>query len=87
MRLANGILPWSWIAIRTTAVGREADRAVAGRKPGCGDQARADVEVMVMTGGPGVGKATIVRGILRILAAKGAPPCCCAHRPAAPPSV
>src|SRR5947207_7035568 len=28
-------------------------------------------KVMVMTGGPGVGKTTIVRGILRILAAKG----------------
>jgi exodeoxyribonuclease V alpha subunit len=26
---------------------------------------------MVMTGGPGVGKTTIIRGILRILAAKG----------------
>jgi exodeoxyribonuclease V alpha subunit len=27
--------------------------------------------VSVMTGGPGVGKTTIVKGILRILAAKG----------------
>jgi hypothetical protein len=28
-------------------------------------------KVLVMTGGPGVGKTTIVKGILRILAAKG----------------
>jgi exodeoxyribonuclease V alpha subunit len=28
-------------------------------------------KVLVMTGGPGVGKTTIVKAILRILAAKG----------------
>ena len=28
-------------------------------------------KTLVMTGGPGVGKTTIVKGILRILAAKG----------------
>jgi exodeoxyribonuclease V alpha subunit len=28
-------------------------------------------KVLILTGGPGVGKATIVKGILRILAAKG----------------
>jgi exodeoxyribonuclease V alpha subunit len=29
-------------------------------------------KVLVITGGPGVGKTTIVKGILRILSAKGA---------------
>jgi exodeoxyribonuclease V alpha subunit len=28
-------------------------------------------KVLVMTGGPGVGKTTIVKAILRVLAAKG----------------
>ena len=35
-------------------------------------------KVLVMTGGPGVGKTTIVRAILRILAAKGAALLLCA---------
>jgi exodeoxyribonuclease V alpha subunit len=40
-------------------------------------------KVLVMTGGPGVGKTTIIKAILRILAAKGtnlllcAPTCPC----------
>ena len=39
-------------------------------------------KVLVMTGGPGVGKTIIVNAILRILAAKGTN-FCCALRPAA----
>ena len=35
-------------------------------------------KVLVMTGGPGVGKTTIVKAILRILAAKGTGPLLCA---------
>jgi exodeoxyribonuclease V alpha subunit len=42
-------------------------------------------KLLVMTGGPGVGKTTIVRAILRILAAKGTE-LSLARRPAAPPS-
>src|SRR5262249_22505342 len=39
-------------------------------------------KVLVMTGGPGVGKTTIVKAILRILAAKGYRPCAVrANRP------
>jgi exodeoxyribonuclease V alpha subunit len=40
-------------------------------------------KVLVMTGGPGVGKTTIVKAILSILAAKGTR---CARRPGEPPS-
>nr|VFK68059.1 MAG: exodeoxyribonuclease V alpha subunit [Candidatus Kentron sp. UNK]VFK73287.1 MAG: exodeoxyribonuclease V alpha subunit [Candidatus Kentron sp. UNK] len=35
-------------------------------------------KVTVITGGPGVGKTTVIDGILRILRAKGADPCLCA---------
>ena len=38
-------------------------------------------KVLVMTGGPGVGKTTIVNAILRILAAKGINLLLCAPRP------
>ena len=71
-RLANGKLPWPWI---------DPDKAlpwVEGRI----DLSLAESQVaairlalmskvLVMTGGPGVGKTTIVNAILRILAAKG----------------
>nr|VFK62455.1 MAG: exodeoxyribonuclease V alpha subunit [Candidatus Kentron sp. TC] len=35
-------------------------------------------KVIVITGGPGVGKTTVINSILRILRAKGAKPCLCA---------
>jgi exodeoxyribonuclease V alpha subunit len=72
MRLANGPLPWSWI---------DPDKAL----PWVADRLRLTFaesqiaairlaltcKVSVITGGPGVGKTTIVKGILRILSAKG----------------
>src|SRR2546427_230280 len=72
LRLANGTLPWPWI---------DPDKALPWVEGRIGlalaeNQATAIrlaliSKVLVMTGGPGVGKTTIVRGILRILAAKG----------------
>lgn len=73
MRLANGPLPWPWI---------DADKAVPWVEKRVG-LALADSQiaairlalkskVVVMTGGPGVGKTTIVKAILRILVAKNA---------------
>src|SRR5437870_9831936 len=72
MRLANGALPWPWI---------DPDKALPWVEQRIGlalaeSQVAAirlalKAKVLVMTGGPGVGKTTIVRGILRILAAKG----------------
>src|ERR1700678_1363103 len=72
IRLANGKLPWPWI---------DPDRAlpwVEGRIGLALAQSQVAAirlalmsKVLVMTGGPGVGKTTIVNAILRILAAKG----------------
>jgi exodeoxyribonuclease V alpha subunit len=72
MRLANGTLPWAWI---------DPDKALPWVEKHVGFAlAESQIaairlalmsKVMVMTGGPGVGKTTIVKAILRILAAKG----------------
>ena len=72
MRLANGTLPWPWI---------DPDKALPWVEKHIGlALAESQVaairlalmsKVLVMTGGPGVGKTTIVKAILRILAAKG----------------
>jgi exodeoxyribonuclease V alpha subunit len=71
-RLANGPLPWPWI---------DPDKAMPWVEKRIGFAlAESQVaairlalisKVLVMTGGPGVGKTTIVKAILRILAAKG----------------
>ena len=70
--LANGTLPWPWI---------DPDKALPWVEERIGlALAESQVaairlalmsKVLVMTGGPGVGKTTIVKAILRILAAKG----------------
>src|ERR1700757_681197 len=72
MRLANGPLPWPWI---------DPDKALPWVEKHIGFAlAESQIaairlalicKVLVMTGGPGVGKTTIVKAILRILAAKG----------------
>jgi exodeoxyribonuclease V alpha subunit len=70
MRLANGALPWPWI---------DPDRALPWVEQRIGlalaesqvAAIRLALIILVMTGGPGVGKTTIVKAILRILAAKG----------------
>jgi exodeoxyribonuclease V alpha subunit len=71
-RLANGTLPWPWI---------DPDKALPWVEKHVGFAlAESQIaairlalisKVLVMTGGPGVGKTTIVKAILRILAAKG----------------
>jgi len=72
LRLANGVLPWPWI---------DPDKALPWVADRLGltfaDSQTAAIrlalvsKVLVITGGPGVGKTTIIRAILRILSAKG----------------
>ena len=72
LTLANGTLPWPWI---------DPEKALPWVEQRTGltlaDSQQAAVrlalpaKVMVVTGGPGVGKTTIVNAILRILATKG----------------
>ena len=71
-RLANGTLPWPsidpekalpWIERKTGLALAESQVAAI--------RLALVSKVLVITGGPGVGKTTIVNAILRILAAKG----------------
>jgi exodeoxyribonuclease V alpha subunit len=70
--LSGGSLPWPWIdpdkalpwvAERLKLTFAESQTAAIRQALAC--------KVLVITGGPGVGKTTIVKGILRILSAKG----------------
>jgi len=72
IRIANGKLPWTWI---------DPEKAVPWVEKRSGLQLAETqrdairlaliAKALVITGGPGVGKTTIVNSILRILAAKG----------------
>ena len=75
LRLANGKLPWPyidpekalpWIEQKTGLSLAESQVAAI--------RLALLSKVLVITGGPGVGKTTIVNSILRILAAKGVEP-------------
>src|SRR5712671_6987933 len=71
-RLANGTLPWPWIDPHKALpwVEKHIGLALAESQVAAIRLALMS-KVLVMTGGPGVGKTTIVNAILRILAAKG----------------
>src|SRR5215207_8090819 len=72
MMLAIGALPWAWIDPEKALpwVEKHIGLALAESQVAAIRIALMS-KVLVMTGGPGVGKTTIVKGILRILAAKG----------------
>ena len=79
LRLANGTLPWPyvdpekalpWIAQKTGLSLAESQVTAI--------RLALLSKVLVITGGPGVGKTTIVNSILRILAAKGVSLALCA---------
>lgn len=71
-RLANGSLPWPWIDPNKALpwIEQRIGLALAESQVAAIRLALMS-KVLVMTGGPGVGKTTIVQAILRILAAKG----------------
>src|SRR5262249_32672892 len=72
MRLANGMPPWQWIDPSKALPWVEERIALALAESQVAAIRRAIMsKVLVITGGPGVGKTTIVNAILRILAAKG----------------
>src|SRR5271170_4950382 len=73
LRLADGTLPWPWIDPDKALpwVEGRIGLALADSQVAAVRLALAS-KVLVMTGGPGVGKTTIVNAILRVLAAKGA---------------
>jgi exodeoxyribonuclease V alpha subunit len=86
IRLLHGPLPWPWIDPDKALPWVEArvGFSLAESQRGAVKLALAS-KVLVITGGPGVGKTTIVKAILRIVAAKGQGSRS-ALRPAAPPS-
>ena len=72
IRLANGTLPWPWIDADKALPWVEARIGLALAESQVAAVRLALIsKVLVMTGGPGVGKTTIVKAVLRILAAKG----------------
>ena len=72
MRLANGTLPWPWIDPGKALPWAEKRIGLAFAESQVAAIRLALMsKVLVITGGPGVGKTTIVNAILRILAAKG----------------
>jgi exodeoxyribonuclease V alpha subunit len=72
LRLANGNLPWPWIdpAKALPWVEEKTGLSLAESQVAAIRLALMS-KVVVITGGPGVGKTTIVNSILRILSAKG----------------
>ena len=71
-RLANGTLPWPWIDPEKALPWVEKHIGLAlAESQVAAIRLALKSKVLVMTGGPGVGKTTIVKAILRILAAKG----------------
>ncbi len=71
-RLTNGTLPWPWIDPEKALpwIEKKTGKALAESQIAATRLALMS-KVMVLTGGPGVGKTTIVNSILKILAAKG----------------
>ncbi len=78
-RISSGPLPWpeihsakaiGWVESRTELVLAESQRQAVGLALSC--------KALVITGGPGVGKTTIVRSILTVLRAKGVEVALCA---------
>jgi exodeoxyribonuclease V alpha subunit len=85
-RLANGTLPWPWIDPDKALpwVGKRIGLALAESQL-TAIRLALMAKMLVMTGGPGVGKTTIVKAIWVSSARKGSASCC-ARRPGVLPS-
>src|SRR5271163_4885277 len=71
-RILNGRLPWAWIDPDKAVPWVEArSRLQLAESQRDAIRLALSAKALVITGGPGVGKTTIVNSILRILAAKG----------------
>ncbi len=71
-RLINGTLPWLWIdPSKALPWVEQKTRLSLAESQVAAVRLALVSKVMVITGGPGVGKTTLVNSILRILAAKG----------------
>ena len=72
IRIVNGRLPWPWIDEEKAVpwVEKRSGLQLADSQRGA-IRLALTAKVLVITGGPGVGKTTIVNSILKILAAKG----------------
>src|SRR5262245_21231237 len=72
IRLVNGTLPWPWINPDKALPWVENRIAITlAESQVAAIRLALMSKVLVMTGGPGIGKTTIIKAILRILAAKG----------------
>src|SRR5215813_5963925 len=79
LQLRNGKLPWPWIDPDKAIpwIEQRSGLVLAESQRSAGALALTS-QVLVITGGPGVGKTTLVNAILRILSAKGAKLLLCA---------
>jgi len=79
IRIVNGRLPWTWIDEEKAVpwVEKRSGLQLADSQRGA-IRLALTAKALVITGGPGVGKTTIVNSILKILAAKGVPLLLCA---------
>jgi exodeoxyribonuclease V alpha subunit len=72
LTLAKGTLPWPWIdAEKALPWVEQRTGLTLAESQTAAVRLALTAKVLVITGGPGVGKTTIVNSILRILAAKG----------------
>ena len=86
VRIARGGLPWPSIdAAKAVAWVEERGGIVLADSQRDAIRLALSSKTLVITGGPGVGKTTIVKSILRILGVKGVR-CCSAPRPGVRPS-
>ena len=72
LQILNGRLPWAWIDPEKAIPWVEARTGMKlAESQAAAIRLALKAKALVITGGPGVGKTTIVNSILRILAAKG----------------